>query len=197
MPCVLLVLVAGCGGKSMTSNPGLDAGTTQDAAPDAPASWSPECPASEPAMGSACTHDNLSCEYPSAAQPGCDDVVVCAGGTWGSAVLPGGNPTCEPHGSSPGCPAQASAITPGATCATAGQTCVYATAICQCDAPADPTPNAMSAWFCGPQAGCPVPRPRIGSACATAGQRCDYLQCGDGVTCTGGVWQVSVAGCGG
>lgn len=110
---------AGCGGKSMTGGPGLDAGTTQDAASDAPASWSPECPASEPAMGSACMHDSLSCEYPSATQPGCDDVVVCAGGTWGGAVLPGGNPTCEPHTSSPGCPSQASAITPGATCAAA------------------------------------------------------------------------------
>ncbi|HEY1959714.1 MAG TPA: hypothetical protein VGH28_29090 [Polyangiaceae bacterium] len=184
MRAAWLLVVAttfGCGG--ITTSDG-------DAGGDA-GSWSPVCPATRPAEGSSCSHDELDCEY------ACGDVVICADGAWAGAVLGGGPPSCDAGPSAPDCPSTESAITPSASCANAGDTCVYSTGICACTGPFDPTPDAGATWFCGPESGCPMPRPRIGTACATPSQECDYAACGDGVVCTAGVWQPAGMGCGG
>ena len=78
---LLLVAVAGCGGKATTS-PLADSGAGSDGSTgqDAEGPWSPVCPDSAPAEGSPCSNESLSCEY------GCGNVLVCAGGTWGGAV---------------------------------------------------------------------------------------------------------------
>ena|ERR1700690_2070438 len=173
----VLCFVIGCGGKVGAGDGG-----------DATTAWSPVCPESVPAQGSACTNEGLECEYDC-------DVLECAAGTWAGAVLVGGN-LCDAGPSSPSCPATISGIIPSASCTNSGETCVYAEGICQCNSPGDPTPDGGSSWFCGPEQGCPMPRPRIGSACSTPDQRCDYEECGANQVCTGGVWQPAIGACG-
>ncbi len=182
------------GGDAGRADVSPDTGKLQeggDAATDRSAPWGPVCPASAPAQGSACTHDELECEY------GCNNVLTCADGTWGGAILPGGGALCDAGSNPATCPAALSAITSGAACANEGPTCVYAGGICQCSGPMDPWPDAGSTWYCGPEQGCPFPRPPIGSACSTPDQRCDYEQCGGNQVCQGGVWQPVAGACGG
>ncbi len=196
-----------CGGKALTTGGG-DSGedssgdsggdaTEHDAGPDAPppdgpapdGPWSPVCPASAPSEGAACSGSNVYCEY------GCGMVFVCSSGTWAGAVSPMSVGCFDAGPSAPSCPGAISDIEAGAPCDDAGP-CRYPTGLCTCNPPELPTPGGKDTWFCGPGAGCPFPRPRVGSKCDMAGQRCDYAQCGDSVQCEGGVWQPAFAGCG-
>lgn len=185
------LLAAACVGETAGSD-AVDGGAS-DAASDASSitpTWSAVCPASEPAQGSACSADEIDCEY------GCGNVLTCADGTWGGASLFGSIGPCDAGANPASCPASLSAITPGASCSNGR--CEYATGFCECDSPQDPTPDAGSTWSCGPQAGCPVSRPRVGSTCTTENQECDYQQCGSHEVCTNGAWQPTVGGgCGG
>jgi hypothetical protein len=191
----------GCGGQTAASGPGVDAGrkdstgndsqtaTEADTKP-ASAPWSPVCPASAPTEGSSCTLNNLNCEY------GCGNVLVCVDGTWGGAI---GSPFCQDGKSPLGCPPAISSINADGGACTGPVTgaCVYPTEVCECVSPFDPTPDASSSWWCGPGVGCPMPRPRIGSACTSAGQSCSYAECGSTETCMGGYWQGGDEPCGG
>jgi hypothetical protein len=189
---LLLAAIVGCGGKATTS-PSFDGGVSSDGSTgeDAAGPWSPLCPGSAPAEGSPCTEENLSCEYD------CGNVVVCAGGTWGGAV--GTSPYCPPTGPNPqGCPSTLASIGDGGACTgPASGACVYPAGLCYCVGPFDPVPDAGMTWWCGPGAGCPIDRPRIGSTCDTAGVSCTYIPDCDTQTCTGGYWQGGVALCGG
>jgi len=196
-----LSFALGCGGKTSQVGSGHDAGArdaaTEDAPAgsdaashsDAPAAWSPVCPGSAPAMNAPCSQDNLSCEY------GCGSVLVCSTGAWSGSLE---NPFC-PMGPNPAaCPTVFAAIDASSACPDPGDTCVYASGVCECNAPFDPTPDGGASWWCGPGAGCPMPRPRIGSACVSEGQTCSYQECGAAQTCQGGVWQSGQpVGCGG
>jgi hypothetical protein len=158
---------------------------------DATGPWSPVCPETAPTQGSACTTSNLYCEY------GCGNVLVCDG-TWAGALNP---PECPSQPNPSACPANLSSIdADGGTCTgpSTGQ-CVYPTAVCECDFPFDPTPDAgdAGAWWCGPGPGCPLPRPRIGSPCDKSGLACSYAECGSTETCMGETWQFQDEPCGG
>lgn len=203
----LLACAAGCGGAVATKPDTADAGSRSDsdasgvpngsdAASTAPTPWSPVCPGLPPAEGAACPHGQTTyCEYgPCEASA---TIVVCSGGTWAGAVGVGSNALCNLGPNAASCPSAKSGIAAGTVCLAAGATCAYADGVCQCVEPQAPSPNAKSTWFCGPQPGCPMPRPRLGSACTTAGESCDYQVCGAGQVCTGGIWQPGGSGCGG
>lgn len=176
-----------------------DAGGAAESSSDAgdgPASsWSPFCPESAPALGSRCPSDlpatmlgDLECEY------GCGDVLVCAEGTWSGAP---GHWFCQAGPNPTVCPSAIASIAPGGACTEVGATCAYATGICQCNAPSDPTPDGGVSWWCGPGSGCPMPRPRIGSGCSTVALTCAYEECGTAQECQGGVWRTAPGACGG
>jgi hypothetical protein len=204
----VVVLIGGCGGATRSDPDGGEHpghGSHEDAQADAPlrpvadrdaatgaaAPWSPVCPKSAPTQGSACGDEGLDCEY------GCSNILTCSDGTWGGAVQVGGAGLCDAGPNPPGCPAEVSTVLQQTTCSASDTSCVYADKICACNSPQDPRPDAGNTWFCGPEAGCPFPRPRIGSSCAMASQQCDYAQCGSTQVCMGGVWQPTEGGCGG
>jgi len=178
-----LLLATACGGAVSNDDGGVDGGG------DSGTTWSPVCPESEPSQGSSCSNEGIDCEYD------CNDVVVCSDGTWAGAVNAGTDITCDAGPNPSACPSSLSSIPSGGAC-TDEVTCIYANGICECTSPGDPTPDAGASWFCGPEPGCPMPRPRVGAACASPNQTCDYAPCGDSVTCTGGVWQPAFVGCG-
>jgi len=169
------LLATACGG---VVSGGADAST-----------WSPVCPEAEPSQGTSCSIEGVDCQY------GCDDVLVCSDGTWAGAVCAGQDITCDAGPNPSACPSSLSSIPSGGAC-TGGATCIYPDGLCECTSPGDPTPDGGSSWFCGPEPGCPMPRPRIGTACSSPSQTCDYAACGDSVTCTSGVWQPAFVGCG-
>lgn len=192
-------LMAGCGGSTHDTargHPG-EADVT-DAGIDAPAAWSPLCPNAAPPQGSSCSSDGLYCEYGDSFVPECNAVLVCVSGAWGEAVLYGMGDPCDAGANPSSCPAGESEIDAGSSCSVV-ETCVYPQGTCECAVPEEGTASASAnaTWFCGPESGCPVPRPRVGSACTSPGQRCDYEVCGNSQVCSGGVWQTVVGACGG
>jgi hypothetical protein len=180
----LTLLASACGGVvSGGGDGGVDGG---DASPQ----WSPVCPEMEPSQGSSCSQEGINCEY------ACSDVVVCSDGTWAGAVNAGQDITCDAGPNPSACPTSLSSIPAGSACTGDGLVCIYAAGLCECTSPGDPTPDAGASWSCGPEPGCPMPRPRIGSACTSPNEKCDYAPCGDSVSCTSGVWQPAFVGCG-
>jgi hypothetical protein len=203
---LLLSLLQGCGGKTANrtpSNPG-PAGPSEDAAvrdggvvPDASVSWSPICPASQPTEGSPCNVQDVDCEYGDNFVPGCNVVLECSQGVWAGAIVNGGG-ACDAGANPAACPSSYSDVPNGAACDDPDDTCLYPTSgVCQCNYPADPEPDAGPFWFCGPGPGCPMPRPRLGSACAMPGLDCEYESCGVAQDCQNGVWQFNMDTCGG
>jgi len=196
---------------SSTGDAGEDArvdATGGDASPDASsrdaetdaAKWSPECPATAPIAGAACSIDGLQCEYPRLKylyqlqyDVACDIVVQCTGGTWGDVSI---TPTaCNPDSAnSTACPAKFDDIQNGGSCPASdkGLRCEYAAGVCVCAAALGGPVTVLDAgvsWGCDPGSGCPMPRPRLGSACST-GQTCTYETCAFAESCAkSGVWQ--------
>lgn len=156
------------------------------------------CPASAPAMGSSCSNEGVYCEYGSSFESACNDVLVCVSGTWGDAVLFGMAECDAGAGPNPSsCPSAESDVTNGSSCNII-EACAYPQGVCECVVPPDSTSGTIdTTWFCGPQPGCPMPRPRLGSVCATAGQECDYESCGNSQICQNGIWQTTLSACGG
>lgn len=222
---VALVLLAGssvaCGGAVTSSLLGdqdagsrdgaTDAPIHDGAAPDAPADgssqdapsadatppWSPDCPASAPAVDSACTQEGLQCEYGDAWwSVSCDVVVECDGGQWSEAQVDYEPCSPQPGPNSSQCPATYGDV-PQGECPSDGLVCAYAQGECTCQVPLGPieidggTPD----WGCLPGDGCPFPRPRLGTSCPTEGISCTYEACEYGETCMGGVWQSEEEGC--
>jgi hypothetical protein len=206
------VLAWGCSGAIAPFHGSGDAGTDGPVVGDdcidcdAPApppedgSPGPACPAAQPAVGAPCSHESLECEYGTSQYPGCDAIVQCSAGFWGTAFGPAG--FC-PTGPNPdGCPASMNDVSDGGvTCGTPGQTCHYALGQCYCGdvfgPPIEPVDGGPPVtWSCDdPGPGCPQPRPRVGSPCTQEGQSCQYLACDWAQQCTGGLWQAQPEGC--
>ncbi|HEX8793897.1 MAG TPA: hypothetical protein VF765_23300 [Polyangiaceae bacterium] len=212
------ILVWGCSGAIAPFNHGGDAGTDGpymppgddcidcDATPPEPSppgdggpGPGPACPSTQPSEGTPCTRESLECEYGTSQYPGCDVIVQCSGGYWGTEFGAAGY--C-PTGPNPeGCPASMDDVNDGgATCSTQGLTCHYALGQCYCGdtfgPPVQPQDGGTYPWSCDdPGPGCPQPRARLGSPCTQEGQTCQYLACDWAQQCTGGVWASEPEGC--
>ncbi|MGO8993775.1 MAG: hypothetical protein ACLQVI_10640 [Polyangiaceae bacterium] len=159
------------GSSSSSSGGGSDGGTAQ-------------CPSSPPSEGAACPRIGLECEYGDSANPSCNEIVDCESSGWD---LPSIGQTC-PAGT---CPATYADVSQGKSCSPAGLDCPYAQGECNCSNTPIATPTPV--WQCStPAAGCPEPRPRIGSPCTQtqSGLSCDYGACtgGAAVQCENGIW---------
>lgn len=195
-------LSAGCGGQAFTvvdPGPQQDSGPHPgtDAAADAPLPWSPVCPATLPSTGSACTGANLECEYGTDPNPACNQIVSCQGGTWHASGFFG---QCRPPAPQPpSCPASLHDIKEGAACSPE-EVCEYPDGRCTCSPPfGGPLPQDAGGahWSCLPGAGCPYPRPRVGSSCTQANESCTYYECSYSQVCSGGVWTAQPEACAG
>jgi hypothetical protein len=200
------LILAACGGSTSTlgSTDGGDAGNGGDDGGSSP--LGPECPAATPASGTSCT-GSTACEYGSDPDLRCDTVATCTAGHF---VLsqPTSSSSCATTNPST-CPASYAALTQGAgsTCSPSGITCEYPEARCSCETHCgmigfEGDGGPVSRWCCPdapPGAGCPSPRPRLGSSCTAASDTvCDYGFCSGNVAlqCVGGVWQeATMLGC--
>jgi hypothetical protein len=204
----LAVAVVGCTGQ-VTTVPDKGDDTRDAASPDAlpgpDASPAPDassgCPATAPAPGSSCTIEDLQCEYGQSEYPGCDKIVQCSSGAWGGLLGP---PSLCPGPNPAGCPATMADATGSCQPGSGGFafSCYYATGGCYCGSLGGPVgvePDGAVApadWQCdNPGPGCPLPRPRIGTACTLEGTMCNYLECNFAQTCMGGVWMDQETGC--
>ncbi|HEY1696620.1 MAG TPA: hypothetical protein VGG39_30875 [Polyangiaceae bacterium] len=194
---------------------GHDAGPTGDASPDpdggggdasndaSPAPWSSVCPASLPAIGSACSLENVECEYGSAWWSiSCDAVVQCSAGAW-TKEQPSYTPcSAQPGPNAPSCPATYASVPTGTSCDATGLRCVYGQGLCTCDVPLGGPiliDGGTGSWGCVPENGCPFPRPRLGSPCdgSSATSTCTYEECSYGQSCQDGAWVAEEEGCAG
>jgi hypothetical protein len=204
---------AACGGSTFSSSSGDggapggdDAGSSGDAGRDS--GLVAACPANTPADRSACPRDGLWCEYGDPSRDlHCNVLAQCGGGRWSvqegepdDPVCVEGKPPLDPR-----CPSSFGGA-PSSACGTSAYTCAYDEGRCGCVTPDGPAmlgdggpPATM--WYCEAQtAGCPHPRPRVGSPCgAPANTYCDYGMCvfvdGFELTCADGAWAVAPAGC--
>jgi hypothetical protein len=218
LPLLSLILL-GCGGStaSLGPGPGGDGGTAdsggRDASPTSdggggpdgapsPPSWSPLCPAVLPAIGSACTDEDLECEYgDSWWSISCDPVVQCQGGQWTTYQASYDPCSPEPGPNSSACPASYADVDQGSSCSDTSLSCLYAEAICSCQqplgGPVEIDGGEYASWGCVPEPGCPMPRPRVGAACSDEGTSCTYSECDYAQMCQNGVWQAEEEGCAG
>ncbi len=153
--------------------------------------------------------DGLECEYGSSPVQSCDIVATCMQSQW-QVVSPAVSNMGAPSDScsttpAPGCPSTFSAVPQGATCSNNTLVCDYPQARCACTEGGGPIRvgldgGVVTFWACQDPttSGCPIPRPRLGSAC-TGDVTCDYGSCtvpgGTAEACEGGVWQETAVGC--
>ena len=219
----VLVLAAGmtfgaCGGKS--GGGVSSSGVAPDGAPTAGGTMvrgthSPGCPETQPALGSSCTTDDLSCEYGDDFDPSCNAQLHCSVGTWSSlggsgSACPSGGPPKDPPPPANGaaCPASQ----PSGAC-MGTLTCRYGSGLetsCACGPICSSYPVARCEdagvdWRCGPAPKnstiCPVPRPRLGEACTQEGESCRVgpahaESCEESaISCRSGAWRLNIGGC--
>jgi hypothetical protein len=133
---------------------------------------------------------------------GCDVIARCTSGRW--EIQPPGPGTACPtpnHGIGPGCPS--SYPNANGKCDHSGLECDYPDGRCACGTFGGPVQfdAGPGVWQCETHGqGCPVPRPRLGSACSLAESVvCDYGACflpgGTTERCVGGVWQEELVAC--
>ena len=95
------------------------------------------------------------------------------------------------------CPATYPGASQNQPCSPEGLDCSYSQGQCNCTISIlvnGPNPS----WQCTtPAAGCPEPRPRIGSSCNQPNLSCDYGACAGGiaVVCQNGVWAEEGVAC--
>lgn len=189
-------------GKDAGPEAGKDAGTVEGGDGG---SWSTVCPANAPAPATTCQVSGLQCEYPQAMYGkaeydiSCDTVVECSNGIWTTTSFGG---ACDPDGAnSAECPTSLAGITSGGTCSDKQLRCEYPKGVCTCAVNIGGVEllDAGATWTCDPGAGCPMPRPRLGSACGgstTMNSSCIYETCSYAETCENDVWQAQGAACG-
>jgi hypothetical protein len=184
---------AGANGGQATCASGYfcceDEGTPHDggAPPD---SGGVGCPASPPSgADTACPKVGLECEYGSNANLACNQLYTCQSSGWLTGEVACPEPTC---------PASYSAVPTGHKCDTDGGICGYPQGTCTCSSGSPPLINGPE-WQCFPaQAGCPSPRPDIGTGCtASPSLVCNYGACSGGISlsCTDGTWQDAETAC--
>jgi hypothetical protein len=191
-------LACACGGAIV--NPLEDGGTDGGPTSDAP---SPYCPSTAPGQGGSCSHDGVSCEYGSDPNINCNIVAICVGGSWNVSSMSNGECPTPPNPSD--CPATFASVPVGQHCGNlVGTTCSYQQGFCGCSVgsggpyPADAA--AVATWVCdAPEAGCPLPRPRLGTSCTQDALQCDYSSCelptGASLVCKDGAWEDQPYGC--
>jgi len=167
------------------------------------------CPSSVPTAGAACSiASTVTCEYGSDPDHACNTTVTCSSRQW--SVRPPaqggpGAPACPtpPASASSACPSSYAGVTVGSDCAAKGTYCAYPEGRCGCVVPTAGPPHVGGGaqWECDKPglAGCPSPRPALGSPCTSAGLTCDYGACSlpDGITeaCQGGSWTEEGSAC--
>ena len=150
----------------------------------------PPCPESAPAQGEGCLVNGVSCEYGESPVVVCDEVVTCHDWQWRVSSAPNStDPACAP--SATWCPTSLDDIPAGQVCAQPTIHCDFAGARCECAQNA-PVAGWPGSWKCPtvptftvgvnlgfnfPNPGCPMDRPRLGSACSSFGLTCDYGAC--------------------
>jgi hypothetical protein len=151
---------------------------------------------------SACSPQNLECEYGSNPVQGCDSVSTCQQ-TWQDQ-----SPTDSKCGATlgVGCPLTFDAVSQGSTCPTNGLVCNYPRGRCACvESFGGPVmlvdASVPGRWACQvpSDAACPMPRAPLGSVCAKNGLSCDYGTCsvpgGTAQQCEGGIWKPAAVAC--
>lgn len=192
---LVLVALAACGGVTLDpiDDGGADASPTNDAG-------SPYCPTSPPTQNASCSKNGLWCEWGSDPNLNCNTTAQCANGSW--IVNQGASCITPPNSSS--CPATFASVPVNQLCGDlVGTTCEYAQGACGCAVPSGPYPedaSAVAKWYCDdPAAGCPTPRPKLGTSCNSEGLECDYSPCtlptGASIVCQGGTWANQPFGC--
>lgn len=188
--------LAGSGDSGAPETSTHDDASSNDASPP----LSSACPTALPATGTACTHENVQCEYGSAWwSVSCDSVVQCQSGVW-TPFEPSYEPCSPEPGPNPAsCPSNYAAV-PQGECTMRGLTCVYPQGECACQVllggPVE-IDGGTADWECVPGQGCPFPRPPLGSSCNGEGIDCTYEECSYGETCTNGLWEALEEGCAG
>jgi hypothetical protein len=149
--------------------------------------------------GTPCAPEGKFCEY------GCNDTATCTKGAW---VRRQTEIACPPN-LPQGCPAALTDVPKGSPCTTHGLTCIYPTGTCACVTPGGLVGldgGSPDKWACGPDPGCPTPRPHLGASCSTPGQSCTYVapDCGptrmpegEAQVCKDGYWQPTQLACAG
>jgi hypothetical protein len=210
----LSACLVGCGGFTfvgITDDGGHDAsqaadGGSEGAAPDG--SPGGACPADAPTQASPCARTDLWCEYGGTGpELLCSTMASCqpnaAGSLRWSVTVPGKECIASPAQNSPECPA--TFVSPARACPPGNPLgrCVYAEGMCGCVPCAGDGGLPSQQWACEayPQpGGCPMPRPRAGSACTQEGQSCEYgSPCGVAggipyLVCKGGRWALQPFG---
>ena len=159
------------------------------------------CGASVPGEGTPCT-PSAYCEYGANAEGACSTFATCAADTgtgpftWHVTPPPAG---CGTHG--PQCSASFSGVAVGTACTVTDSVCDYAEGRCSC-IPCSAIGSFATgggvwrceAWSTG-GAGCPSPRPLLGSPCTQEGVSCNYsFTCsevpdmGPRMACQSGEW---------
>jgi hypothetical protein len=92
----------------------------------------------------------------------------------------------------------------GSACPVTGS-CTYPEGRCTCIVCPTDAGTQGTEWECArweTPAGCPEPRPSLGSACPQEGQECEYgpiccasVDIGPDMVCTDGTWQAHAGGC--
>jgi hypothetical protein len=170
------------------------------------------CPASVPKDGGTCSPMDggvLACEYGGNANGACTTFARCATPNASTPlhwIVSPAAQGCAQNGAA--CPATYGSGE-GAMCPAMNLSCDYAEGRCAClaCAPDGGVQNGYTGgyWHCRAwndvAAGCPTPRPRLGSECsAPEGVVCDYGQCcggpslGPSALCAGGVWREYASG---
>jgi len=196
---IVVVAAYACGGAVEPGN----GDASNDGAPIQDAS-SPICPSSPPSSGASCSPTNATCEYGSDPDFECNTVARCTTQGW-QLDTPSSGPGCPTPSNASGCPDSFFDVPTGQHCGDlVNTTCSYPQGFCGCSVgsggpyPADAA--AVATWICdAPEAGCPMPRPKLGSACAQDNLQCDYSVCalpmGESVICQDGAWQEQAYGC--
>jgi hypothetical protein len=186
----LVLSLAACGGQLApvddSGAPGNDAGVGKDASQGA------FCPTSPPPSGGACSPLNIYCEYGPNPDPNCNTVVQCTSTGWLTTM--GG--LCPPPGAP--CPTKYGAVPVNQDCTQDNLTCSYPEGVCICTQEFGGATRVTPGWDCFPtQAGCPSPRPELGTLCSQPGLDCNYGGCSGGIeeVCKGGYWQPQLVPC--
>lgn len=145
------------------------------------------CPSVTPSSNSACPSPGQVCEFGSDPILQCNGSYTCVNGTW--TVGASTSQQCPTPAATTPCP-NSYAGAPNTVCSDVGRKCAYANqGVCECLSRAGQT-----RWYCDvPKAGCPSPRPHLGSACTGAMTGCSYGYCfvsgGIVLDCRDGSWQ--------
>lgn len=195
----LVASFAACGGAI---DPGGNDGGTNDGSPIEDAS-TPHCPTSVPSSNASCSPLGASCEYGGDPNYECNTIAMCTSSGW-NVQAPVGEP-CPTPSNSTSCPDAFFDVPTGQHCgALVGLTCSYPQGFCGCSVgsggPVPADASAVATWVCDtPEPGCPMPRPKLGTACTQDGLQCDYSPCalvmGESVACQNGAWQDQPYGC--